>query len=479
MAQPEPDGDGLGRAAARWVLVASVLGSGAVFLEGTVVSVALPAIARDFGLGIEGLQWVMNGYLVTLSALMLLGGALGDSHQRNTIFIVGCVGFAVTSAACALAPGVTSLVVFRVLQGAAGALLVPNSLAMVETAFHGEARGAAIGQWAAWSGVASAAGPLLGGWLTDVASWRWVFAGIIVFSLAAAAIAVRHSPSKPESQSSSVGRGQIDYLGAVLGTLGLAGVVGALTAGPSVGFTQASVLAAGLGGIALIGWSALNEHQVASRGGVPLLPVTVFKSRQFTGANVTTVLVYAALNGLFFLLMPQLQTNLGYSALAAGAALLPVFVLLLVISPIAGRVGARIGPRIPMTIGAMIAALGMQLFARVQPGTSYVDAVLPAVLVFGFGLAVFVAPLTSAVLEALDERQAGIASGINNAVARLAGLVATAVLPLAAGLGGVQLGGAAFAHGYARAMSICAGLCVLGGLVALATVRDPLPKSAP
>jgi EmrB/QacA subfamily drug resistance transporter len=448
-----------------------VLGSGAVFLEGTVVGVALPAIARDFGLGVAGLQWVMNGFLVTLSALILLGGALGDRYPRVTVFIVGCLGFAATSAACAFAPGPVLLVVFRVLQGATGALLVPNSLAILETSFSGEARGAAIGQWAAWSGISGAAGPLLGGWLVDIASWRWVFAGVVVFALAAGVIAMRHAPHIRSQPSDASNKGPVDYLGAVLGTLGLASIVGALIAGPDLGFTQAGVLAALLGGIVLLVAFAFTEHRVARRGREPLLPVAVFRSRQFTGANVTTVLVYAALYGLFFLLILQLQNNLGYSALASGAALLPMNVLLLVVSPVAGRVGARIGPRIPMAVGALVAAVGMLLFARVQPGASYLRVVLPATVVFGLGLATLVAPLTSAVLDALDESQAGIASGINNAVARLAGLVATAALPLAAGLGGVRLEGPAFAAGYARAMWICAGLCAAGAAVALATVR--------
>jgi EmrB/QacA subfamily drug resistance transporter len=446
------------------------LGSGAVFLEGTVVGVALPAIARDFGLGVAGLQWVMNGYLVTLSALILLGGALGDRYSRVTVFIVGCLSFAATSAACAFASGPVLLVLFRVLQGATGALLVPNSLAMLETSFSGEARGAAIGQWAAWSGISSAVGPLLGGWLVDSASWRWVFAIVVVFALAAGVIAMQHATQISSRASDAGNKAPVDYLGAVLGTLGLASVVGALTAGPELGFTQPAVLAALLGGIVLLVAFAFTEHQLARRGREPLLPVSVFRSRQFTGANVTTVLVYAALYGLFFLLILQFQNNLGYSAFASGAALLPMNVLLLVLSPIAGRVGARIGPRIPMAIGALIAGVGMLLFARVEPGASYVAVVLPAAVVTGVGLATLVAPLTSAALDALDESQAGIASGINNAAARLAGLVATAALPLAAGLGGVPLVGPAFTAGYARAMWISAGLCAAGALVALATV---------
>jgi EmrB/QacA subfamily drug resistance transporter len=482
----------LNSAAGRWVLAASVLGSGAVFVESSVVNVALPAIARDFGLGIEGLQWVVNGYLLTLSALMLLGGALGDHFRRPTVFAIGCIGFAAASAGCALATGPAMLVVLRLVQGAAGALLVPNSLAMLETAFASEDRGTAIGQWAAWSAVSTAAGPLLGGWLVDAASWRWVFASVVVLPLAAAWIVLRHAPgtgtgiAAPLPASGQPSRGEaggdsVDYLGAVLVTLGLAGVVGALIEGPRVGFTRTGVLAAGLGGVALLGAFVAAERRVARRGGRPLLPFAIFRSRQFTGANLTTLLVYAALGGLFFLLMPQLQNNLGYSALQAGAALLPVNAFMLLLSPPAGRLSARIGPRLPMAGGALVAAAGMLLFARIRPGASYLATVLPAAIVFGVGLAALVAPLTTAVLGAVGEREAGMASGINNAVARLAGLVATAALPLAAGLGGLErLDGPAFTAGFVRAMWISAGLCAAGAVVALVTIRrGARPAPAP
>ncbi len=462
-------------AAGRWIVAGSVLGSGAVFLEGTVVNVALPAIAREFGLGVGGLQWVLNGYLLTLSALMLLGGALGDRFRRSTVFAAGCVSFAAASVGCALAPGPAVLVALRLVQGAAGALLVPNSLAMLETAFEGDERGAAIGRWAAWSAVSTAAGPLVGGWLVDAASWRWVFASVVAFALAAAWIAVRHAPGGETAASPAAAgaAGQVDYLGAVFVTLGLGGVVGALIAGPDLGFRAPLVLAAGVGGVALLGAFAAVERRLERRGAGPLLPLGVFRSRQFAGANLTTLLVYAALGSLFFLLMPQLQANLGYSALAAGAALLPVNALMLVLSPVFGRLSARIGPRFPMAGGALVAAAGMLLFARVRPGASYAGSVLPAAVVFGLGLSALVAPLTAAVLGALDEEEAGIASGINNAVARLAGLIATAALPLAAGMSGLKyLEGAAFAAGYARAMWISAGLCAAGAAVALVTIRQ-------
>jgi EmrB/QacA subfamily drug resistance transporter len=456
-------------AAGRWVVAGSVLGSGAVFLEGSVVNVALPAIARDFHVGVVGLQWVINGYLLTLSALMLLGGALGDRFGRPRVFAIGCVAFAFASAGCALAPGLVALVGLRVIQGAAGALLVPNSLAMLDTAFAGEERGAAIGQWAAWSAVSTAAGPFAGGWLVDALNWRWVFSAVILFALAAALIVVRHIASGAvKVAAGGNARERIDYFGAALGTLALAGIVGALMAGPAIGFRDWRVLAAGVGGVACMAAFMIVERRVRT----PILPLEIFRSRQFSGVNATTFLVYAALNGLFFLLMPQLQGNLHYSALRAGAALTPANVIMLVLSPITGRASARIGPRVLMTVGALVAAVGMMLFARVQPGASYLKTILPAIVIFGVGLSILVAPLTSAVLSAVKESDTGIASGINNAIARLAGLIATAALPLAAGIGGsAKLEGAAFAEGYARAMLICAGLCATGAVVAFATVR--------
>lgn len=458
-------------AAGRWVVAGSVLGSGAVFLESSVVNVALPAIARDFHVGIVGLQWVISGYLLTLSALMLLGGALGDRFGRPRMFAIGCVAFSLASLGCALAPALIPLVGLRVVQGAAGAMLVPNSLAMLDTAFAGEERGAAIGQWAAWSAVSTAAGPFAGGWLVDALSWRWVFAAVILFALLAALIVVRHI-ARGKAKETSGGRGapsRIDFAGAALGTLALAGIVGALMAAPELGFGDWRVLAAGAGGVFCMAAFIMVERRVPT----PILPLSIFRSRQFSGVNATTFLVYGALSGLFFLLMPQLQGNLHYSALRAGAALTPANLIMLALSPVAGRMSARVGPRVLMTAGALIAAGGMVLFSRIHEGASYVTTVLPATIVFGTGLATLVAPLTSAVLSAVKESDTGIASGINNAVARLAGLIATASLPIAAGIGGsAKLEGAAYSNGYTRAMLISAGLCTLGALVAWVTVRN-------
>jgi EmrB/QacA subfamily drug resistance transporter len=447
--------------APRRILIGTILGSG----EGSVTMVALPAIARDLHLGIAGLQWVLNGYLLTLSALILLGGALGDRFSRRRVFVLGLVGFSVASIGCAIAPNLPLLVVARVLQGAAGALVVPNSLALLETAYSGEARGAAVGQWAAWSAMSGAFGPLVGGWLVDSASWRWVFVCVVPLALAGVAVVGTDRDTSDVRQ-----RGPVDYAGAALVTLGLSGVVGALIVGPDAGFTSVPVLIAGGAGLVCLAAFALVERRAAS----PLVPLDVFRVRQFTGVNATTLAVYAALNGLFFLLMLQLQGTIGYSALEAGASLLPVNGLMLLLSPIAGRMASRIGPRVLMVSGSLVAAAGMLLFTRVKPGAHYATSVAPAAMVFGIGLACLVAPLTSVALNALGEDRAGLASGVNNAAARLAGLLAVACIPLAAGLGGVRdLSGGAVASVFTRAMMICAALCAAGGAIAAVTIRSP------
>jgi EmrB/QacA subfamily drug resistance transporter len=450
--------------AGRWILAATVLGSGAVFLEGSVVSVALPSIGRGFQLGIAGLQWVMNGYLLTLSALMLLGGAIGDRLPRSRVFAFGLLGFALGCAGCALAPTPLLLIVARLFQGAAGALVVPNSLAILETTFSGEERGLAIGRWAAWSAVSTAAGPLLGGWLVDAGSWRWVFFAVIPFALTSAWIAFRHADGAEKTKG---GGPALDFAGAALITLALAAIVAGLITGPANGFSNRWVLAELIGGAALFALFIAVERTSKN----PILPLDAFKSREFVGANATTLLVYGAMNGLFFLLMLQLQIGLGWSALLAGASLLPVNFLLLALSPPSGKLVERIGPKWPMAIGSFVAAMGMLLFSRLRPGADYFRDLLPAVMVFGGGLGILVAPLTAAALRALGEGKGGLASGVNNAVARLAGLLATAVIPFAAGLGGQsRIGGPALAAAFPRGMIISAALCAAGGLFAVALV---------
>ena len=461
-----------GAAKERWILAASILGSGAVFLEGSVVFVALPAIGRDMGLDVAGLQWVMNGYLLTLSALILFGGALGDRTSRSQVFGAGLIAFAIASIGCALAPSIILLVTARVVQGIGGALVVPNSLAILETTFHGNERGVAIGRWAAWSGISSAIGPLAGGWLVDAASWRFVFVVIVPFALAAAWIVFRHSASeKRETPASSR---SLDYKGAILVTLALGGIVGALIAGPESGFGSPLVVALLATGVALVAAFLFVESRTVN----PMVPLDAFRSREFVGANLSTLFIYAALNGIFFLLMLQLQNGIGYTALAAGASLLPINVLLLMLSPRVGRLAERIGARIPMTVGGLLAAAGAMLFMRVKAGSSYATALLPAIIVFGTGLGILVAPLTASALRSLGEKRAGIASGVNNATARLAGLFATASIPAAVGLGGSNAAsGAALASAFPRAMVISAALCAAGAVVAFVMIRGKPAKS--
>jgi EmrB/QacA subfamily drug resistance transporter len=453
--------------AGRWTVAAAILSSGTVFVESTVVTVALPSMGRDLGLGLEGLQWVMNSYLLTLSALMLLGGSLGDLFGHRRVLMLGLTGFSVASIGAALAPSAAVLLAVRLLQGAAGAILVPNTLALINATIDENDRPAAIGRWSAWSAVSTALGPLVGGWLVDALSWRCVFAVPVPFGLLALWIAARRVPAGPAHATGAAER-HVDFAGAALATLGLGAFTWALISQPQRGWADSLILIATFGGVTLLGGFVLQERRASE----PMLPLTLFRSRQFTGANLVTLLVYSALGGLFFLLMLQLQNVLGYRALRAGASLLPVNALMLLISPTAGRVGQRVGPRWPIGAGAAIAGVGMLLLSRVETGASYVGMVLPGLIVFGLGLSVLVAPLTAAVLAAAEEGKGGIASGVNNAVARLAGLLATAALPLAAGMGGLRnLAGAAYGAGFSRAMVIAAGLCLAGAVVGFVTIR--------
>jgi EmrB/QacA subfamily drug resistance transporter len=462
----------LGSWAGRRTLAASIVGSGAVFLEGTVVNVALPAIARDLGLGLEGVQWVVNAYLLALGALTLLGGALGDRYGRRRLFGLGSIAFAVATTGCALAPSALFLLVLRFVQGAAGAMLVPNSLAMLEASFDAEERGTAIGRWAGWSAVSTAIGPLLGGWVVDAASWRWVFAVIAPVAIAAAVLALGGQGARKRREGK--GSKHVDYVGAALIVLGLGALTAGLIDGPKRGFGDPLMLGLVITGVVLLIVFAVVEHRTRS----PLLPPELFHSMSFSGANAATVLIYAGLSGLILLLVLQLQGNLGYSALESGAALLPTNALMLLLSPLAGRVAHRYGARWPMAVGAVVAGAGMVLFSRVVPGASYVRTILPAVIVFGLGLSSLVAPLTAAVLAAAPDDQAGTASGVNNAAARLAGLMSAAALPAAAGLGGLErLSGPRLTQGFGRAMWICAGLCWVAAVITSLTVGRAKTKS--
>ena len=447
----------------RWVITAAVLGSGVAFLDGTVVNAALPAIATDLDADLAGIQWVLSAYLLTLGSLVVIGGSFGDRWGRKRVFLVGLVGFALTSLLCGAAPTIDLLIVARALQGVAAALLVPGSLAIVSSSFHPDDRGRAIGAWSGLAGVSTALGPFLGGWLIDAVSWRAVFLVNLPLVAAAMFVTVRHVP---ESRDPTAG-GSIDIAGGALLALGLAGVVYALIEGPSAGWTPAITGVGVAGAIALVSFVVVElrlEH--------PMVPLGVFRSWQFSGANLATLGVYAGLSATLFLLTVHLQEDLGYSALEAGAAFLPATALMLLFSARSGAAAQRIGPRVPMTIGPFIIAIGIMLLSRVAPGSSYLTEVLPGVLVMGVGLTITVAPLTTAVLGAVEDAHAGIASAINNAVARIAGLLAIAVVPAAAGLAGEGL---SWNEGFDLALEISAAVTATAGVVSWLTIRKARP----
>jgi EmrB/QacA subfamily drug resistance transporter len=365
------------------------------------------------------------------------------------------------------------LIAGRLLQGVAAALLVPASLAIIEASFAEEDRAKAIGAWSGWSGISSLIGPFLGGWLVDAASWRWVFTIVVVIAMVAASLGIRHLP---ETRATRTSPGRADWTGSVLISLGLAGLTYALVEAGGRGLGDPAVAAVGATGCLLLVGFVLYER----RSSEPMLPLAVFRSRQFSGANAATVANYLAIGAMFFFLSLQLQDVLGYSALAAGAASFPATVIMLLFSPQAGALGERIGPRIPMTVGPLVLAAGMVLLAGIERGDDYPEAVLPGVIVFGVGMTIFVAPLTAAVLGALPDERAGIASAVNNAAARLAQLLASTALPAAAGLSATTaVAPGAFSDGYRTAMLIAAAIAALGGLISWATIRGGRQRAAP
>jgi EmrB/QacA subfamily drug resistance transporter len=457
-----------GTPAARWILLATVLGSGMAFLDSTVVNVALPAIGEDLGVGLSTLQWTVSGYLLTLAALILLAGSLSDRYGRRRVFIFGVIWFSLASLLCGLAPNAPTLVAARVLQGIGGALLTPGSLAIIQASFRPQDRSRAIGAWSGLGGVAAAIGPFLGGWLVQTVSWRLVFLINVPIAIVIILVSLRHIPESSDPEAT----GRMDWTGAVAGVVALAGITYALIEGPARGLTSPAVLLA-----TIVGVGALIAFLVAEmRVDKPMMPPDIFRSRQFTGANLVTFTVYAALSGTFFFLIVQLQQVVGYTPLQAGAAEIPVTVLMMLLSPRAGALSNRIGPRIPMTVGPLIIALGMLMMVRIGPGATYLVDVLPAVVVFGLGLSLMVAPLTATVLAAVQTHRAGIASGVNNAVARAAGLLAVAVLPVLAGLSGDDYRDpVAFNAGFRIAMTISAILTAAGGITAWLLIRNELP----
>jgi EmrB/QacA subfamily drug resistance transporter len=448
--------------AGRWLLTVAVAGSGMAFLDGTVVNVALPDIGRDFGASTSALQWILNGYLLTLASLILLGGSLGDRYGRRRVFVLGVGLFTAASLLCAIAPSAEMLIFARLIQGIGGALLTPGSLALIEAGFRPGDRARAIGAWSGLGGVATALGPLLGGYLIGAISWRAIF--LINLPIGAFVIwaAIRHAPESLDPSTS----GRLDLPGAVLAALGLAGTTYALIEAPGQGLSAAIVVTAVGGLLALAAFFAVER-----RSPDPMLPLEIFSSRQFSAANAVTFVVYAALGGFFFLFVAFLQISMGYTPIEAGAASLPVTLLMLLFSARSGALAQRIGARLPLTVGPLVVAAGLVWMSQIDPGDSYLTSILPPMLVFGAGLTLVVAPVTATVLAAADTRHSGIASGVSNAVARVAGLLAVAALPIVAGLTGDNFyDPAKMTDGFHMAMLVCAGLAALGGALAWLTI---------
>jgi EmrB/QacA subfamily drug resistance transporter len=448
----------------RWILAITVVGSGIAFLEATVVNVALPTIGRDLDASVSQLQWVLNGYLITLAALILLGGALGDRLGRRRIFEIGVVWFTLASAACAFTPSVEFLIFARIFQGIGGALLTPASLAIIEATFKPEDRAPAIGAWSALTGISGAVGPLVGGWLIDAVSWRAIFFINLPLGLFVILASRRHVP---ESRDMEAG-GTLDYLGPGLAVLGLAAATFALIEAPVASSPATVAIAAVVGVIALASFVVVEERRPN-----PMLPLDIFRSRQFTSANLVTFAVYGALGGVFFLFVAFLQVSLGYSPIAAGAASLPITVLMLALSSRSGALATRIGPRLQLTVGPLLVAVAMLMMSQIGIGDSYVGSVLPAMVVFGLGLACTVAPITATAMAAAPARHSGLASGVNNAVSRTAQLFAVAALPVLAGISGSDYSSAkALESGFQTAMLITAAAAAAGGILAWLTISN-------
>lgn len=446
-------------AAQRRVLVIAILASFVAFLDGSIVNVALPSIVDELGGGIALQQWVVDAYLLTLGALILLAGSLSDALGRTRILTIGLIWFGITSLACAIAPTGELLILARALQGAAGALLVPSSLAIIISTYSGQAQGRAIGTWTAWTGTATIIGPLLGGILVDASSWRFIFA-INVVPILITMFLLRRIPASVVPAE----RSRVDVVGAILGALGLGGPVFALIEQPRLGFTHPAVWLSLVVGVisfvAFLWWERRVPH--------PMLPPSVFRYRNFSTGNVATALIYGALSLGFFVLAIYLQQVAGFSATLAGFATLPPTLVMLLLASRVGALAARIGPRLFMTVGPLVAGGGFLLMLTVTEPVQYAWQVLPGIVVFGLGMAITVAPLTSAILGAPPASQAGIASAVNNAVSRVAGLVAIACV-------GFIVGAQLDVNGLHRALAVTATLLILGGIVSWFGIRNPAP----
>lgn len=432
-------------------LVATIIGSGIVILDGTVVNLALPHIASDMGASFSDLQWIVDGYLLSLSAFILLGGSLGDIFGRKRVYMIGLAGFGLASLLCGLAPNTFALISIRVVQGLFGALLVPGALAIINTNFPKEQRSQAIGRWTAWSALSAAVGPLIGGYIVDVTSWRWIF--LINVPLIAVCLTLAHFGIK-ESRDPTPRR--IDTWGAGLAVVGLAGITFGLIEGPAQNWDLGVLAILAVGFISFVAFILTEKRQKD-----PMVKLRLFASRNFTGANITTFAMYGALSGFFFALVIYLQSGLGYSGIKAGASLIPVTLLLLFLSGRVGKLAGKYGPRLFMTIGPLTSALGMALLYRLDQSSGYLTGVFPGITLFGLGLAITVAPLVNTVMSAVADADSGIASGINNAVSRVAGLIIIALL----GLFGAS-------ESYRFTVALCASMAALAGILSYVFIRQ-------
>ena len=455
----------LSSARGRIALAATVLGSGMVFLDSTVVNVALPTVGRDLDSDVTGLQWIVNGYMLTLAALLLLGGALGDRLGRRRMLLAGLAAFAIASLLCGAAPTEGTLIAARFAQGVGGALLVPASLAIIEATFHPDDRARAIGLWSGLAGISAALGPFLAGWLIEVVSWRAAF----LINLPLALVAAWAARRIPETRG---GTGRLDIAGASTAGAGLAAAAWCLTEAGSRGLRDPAIVASAAAAIVLLASFVVIERHAAN----PLVPAEVARSPAFRATNAITLFAYASLTGTFFLLPTELQIGLGLSPLEAGAALMPITVVMLAVSPRAARISELIGPRLPLAIGLGVAGSGLLALSRASPGDRYLTAVLPGVLLLAFGVSFCVAPLTVTMMASVARERAGVASAINNAVSRVAGLLAVAALPLAAGIAGSDYRDPLrFTHGFERALLICAASFALAMVIALVGFRTRPP----
>ena len=442
------------RADPRWTLVACILASSLSFVEGSVLSVALPAIRGSYGAGAQQVQWVVNAYLLPLSALLLLGGALGDHFGRRRLLVIGTSIFAATSLICALAPSLPVLLVARAAQGVGAALLLPNSLALLNAAFAGDKRGRAVGIWAAAGAAAAAVAPLIGGWLVGTVGWPAIFYINLPLALGAILLAVRFVEESRES-----GEGRTDYAGALLATAGLGGLTYAVTLWSATRHLGGAGAISLLVGVAMLGAFLWVEHR---RGVCAMMPLTLFEGRCFSGLNLLTFLLYGAFAAAMLLIPYVLITSGGYSPVEAGLAMLPLPILMTSLSPKMGSLAARTGPRVPLTAGPLVVAGGMLLALLARPDSSYWTGVFPTIAVMAAGMTIAVAPLTASVLGSVEERHVAMASGFNSAVARTGGLIATALLGSVLASKGAEL----FA-GFHAAMIVSAGVAALSSVVAL------------